>query len=68
VHAHLDAVVLAARASGQTAAMALLDVDRSKQVNDQRSYAVGDAVLRALAHILQAELRSDDVVARSARV
>ena len=42
----------------------MLDVDHFKQVNDQHGHAVGDRVLKAIAHILQEQSRKDDVAAR----
>lgn len=42
----------------------LADLDRFKEVNDSYSHAVGDAVLRQAAAILQANLRSSDLLAR----
>jgi diguanylate cyclase (GGDEF)-like protein len=46
--------------------LALLDVDRFKQVNDRFSHNVGDAVLKALAEILRGCLRDKDLPARLA--
>ncbi len=45
-------------------ALALLDVDNFKRINDTKSHAVGDAVLVAIAQQLQRERRSSDIVAR----
>jgi len=42
----------------------LADLDRFKEVNDNYSHAVGDAVLRQAAAILHANLRSSDLLAR----
>jgi diguanylate cyclase (GGDEF)-like protein len=50
--------------SGDTFAVALLDVDRFKVVNDAYSHAVGDTVLREVATIIQRLLRAGDTVAR----
>ncbi len=44
--------------------MALIDIDHSKAVNDRHSHAVGDAVLRRLAALMQAEFGADAVLAR----
>ena len=49
---------------GQTLCLALLDIDHFKRINDGFSHVVGDAVLRAIALVLQKELRASDVAAR----
>lgn len=48
----------------QPLAVALVDLDGFKEVNDQRSHAEGDDVLRVVAGTLQDALRADDLVAR----
>jgi diguanylate cyclase (GGDEF)-like protein len=50
--------------SGQPCAVALIDLDRFKDVNDARSHAAGDAVLREVAGCLRTALRAQDLVAR----
>ncbi len=45
-------------------AVALVDVDGFKEVNDRHSHAVGDEVLQAVAVALRESLRTDDTVAR----
>ena len=45
-------------------AIALLDIDFFKQINDRHGHAVGDEVLRSFAAAARAELRSGDVLAR----
>jgi diguanylate cyclase (GGDEF)-like protein len=44
--------------------VALIDVDRFKQVNDRHGHAAGDEVLRRLADHLREAFRGEDVVAR----
>lgn len=59
----LAAAVERAR-GGEPFALALLDLDRFKAVNDLRGHAAGDAVLIRLAAILGDEMRRMDVAAR----
>jgi diguanylate cyclase (GGDEF)-like protein len=48
----------------QPCAVALIDLDGFKDVNDARSHAAGDAVLREIASCLRSVLRAQDLVAR----
>ncbi|WP_299904691.1 diguanylate cyclase [uncultured Paracoccus sp.] len=45
-------------------ALAHLDLDRFKEVNDQYGHAAGDQVLCRVAEVLRSETRSNDTVAR----
>ena len=56
-------IVLAARAP-RTLAVMFLDLDQFKSVNDCLGHHVGDDVLIAVAHKLQALVRQSDTVAR----
>jgi len=49
---------------GVSAALVFLDLDSFKPVNDRHGHAAGDAVLRAAAAAIVAEVRTSDVVAR----
>jgi diguanylate cyclase (GGDEF)-like protein len=54
----------AAQDPASPVAVALLDLDRFRDVNDALGYANGDLVIETLARRLVAELRPDDVLAR----
>lgn len=55
---------LVAERTGRPLAIALLDLDHFKSVNDQHGHPVGDEVLRRTATILVESVRRTDVVAR----
>jgi diguanylate cyclase (GGDEF)-like protein len=50
--------------SGQSFCLAVLDIDSFKPVNEQHGYAVGDAVLRAVAQEALRHVRVSDVLSR----
>ncbi|HEY1328051.1 MAG TPA: diguanylate cyclase [Casimicrobiaceae bacterium] len=49
---------------GRPLAVAVADLDHFKRVNDEHSHAIGDAVLKTLAQLLQSQVRQTDLVAR----
>jgi diguanylate cyclase (GGDEF)-like protein len=53
-----------ARRHGRPVSLAMIDVDYFKRVNDQHGHAAGDDVLRRVAAVLSAGLRTTDMVAR----
>ncbi len=59
----VPAVALARRA-GQAVSVAMLDLDRFKEINDSHGHATGDGALKALGRALTAELRTGDVLGR----
>jgi diguanylate cyclase (GGDEF)-like protein len=54
----------AKRHGGVSGVLVLIDLDGFKEVNDTLGHLAGDAVLRKVAKILQANTRSTDIVAR----
>jgi len=61
----LKSLINAARLNNDKLAIALVDIDRFKLVNDTLGHAYGDSCLKQVATILNSDLRrSSDVVAR----
>lgn len=53
-----------AKASGQTIALAYIDLDNFKAVNDKFGHSVGDQLLKLAAQTIKKNLRDGDMVAR----
>ena len=53
-----------ARRTGATVALALLDIDKFKSINDLYGHSAGDTALQAVAAALSHSLRSGETVAR----
>lgn len=60
----LDKEIERHRKHGRPCALAVLDVDHFKRVNDTHGHAAGDEVLKAVASACLASLRGGDVFAR----
>ena len=63
-HEQLALELERARRSGDGLAVAVLDLDRFKAVNDRHGHAAGDELLREVAAVLAASVRTVDVLAR----
>ena len=62
----LEHEIVGGRVVNQPVAIALIDVDNFKQVNDTFGHAVGDQVLQAVASVLIGACRASDIAARYA--
>jgi diguanylate cyclase (GGDEF)-like protein len=60
----LRRMLVAQESCGGKLAIALVDLDHFKSLNDEFGHAVGDSVLRRVAHLLGRGLRSSDTVSR----
>jgi diguanylate cyclase (GGDEF)-like protein len=61
---HLEVAVRRADRQHGTLAVAMLDIDGFKGVNDEHGHLMGDQVLKALAYLLRQRLRMSDVLGR----
>jgi diguanylate cyclase (GGDEF)-like protein len=66
VHSRIEHELAHGRACGHPVAVALIDVDNFKAVNDTLGHQAGDRVLLAIGSILHAVCRGTDVAARYA--
>ena len=66
IHERLEQEIERARVAGSSLAVALVDVDNFKMINDRRGHQAGDRVLRAISSVLIAACRGTDVAARYA--
>jgi diguanylate cyclase (GGDEF)-like protein len=60
----LDRELSRARREKSALAVAMVDIDRFKAVNDTHGHAAGDAVIRDTAAAIRSQLRESDVVGR----
>jgi diguanylate cyclase (GGDEF)-like protein len=62
--AQLSAALATSERTGQLLTLAVLDLDRFKEVNDRFGHAAGDQLLRRVAQVMEQEVRRGDVVFR----
>src|SRR5919108_424030 len=63
-HDRLRTELVRTNRSGEPLAVAMLDLDEFKRVNDVHGHGTGDEVLVTFADLLRAEFRASDVVCR----
>lgn len=61
---NLDAHVALARRNSTVLAVAILDIDHFKSVNDKHGHEIGDLVLKSIAATMMSVMRKSDLVAR----
>lgn len=64
LHERLSDEIARAERHGHTFALAMLDIDHFKRVNDEHGHQTGDEVLKAFAKDLTGRLRKTDAVGR----
>jgi len=60
----LDQAMMRAHRAGCSVAVLYIDLDRFKHINDSLGHAIGDQLLKSVAHRLQSCVRSSDTVSR----
>jgi diguanylate cyclase (GGDEF)-like protein len=60
----IEAALALAQRSGQPIALAMIDIDHFKHINDRHGHAAGDAALVRCAQLLQGHLRAADRLGR----
>lgn len=60
----IQQAILRCKRSGERFALLLIDLDDFKPINDAHGHAIGDEVLKIVAHRLRSSTRSSDTVAR----
>jgi diguanylate cyclase (GGDEF)-like protein len=62
--AGLEQEILRSRRSGNPVSLLILDIDHFKNFNDEYGHEAGDAILRSIGQLLQAQVRGSDVACR----
>lgn len=60
----MDKELVRARRSGKPLCVVMADIDHLAQLNGAHGHAIGDEVIRELAHLLRNRLRKSDVIGR----
>lgn len=60
----VETAVSAALAEGRSVALAIVDIDHLRRINDEHGTTIGDAVLRGVARRISGVVRDQDIIGR----
>ena len=64
LHHRFEKLIAATKRNNQHLGLILIDIDHFKKINDEHGHNIGDDVLKALAHMIQENIRIHDRLVR----